>query len=220
MYDLEMLAEMGFCHGVENYSRWLDGRVVDQPPYTLIDYFPKDFLCFVDESHVTVPQIGGMFRGDRRRKDTLVDYGFRLPSALDNRPLRFEEWEKRVGQVVFVSATPAEYELEKSGGVVVEQIIRPTGLIDPAVEMRPAKNQVEDLLGEIRKRVAARRPRARHDPDQAHGRGAHELLPGRRHPRALPALRGPDDRAHRDPARPAQRRVRRAGRASTCCARA
>ncbi len=153
MYDIEMLSEMGFCHGVENYSRWLDGRVENQPPYTLIDYFPKDFLCFVDESHVTVPQIGGMFRGDRRRKETLVDYGFRLPSALDNRPLRFEEWEQRVGQVVFVSATPAEYELEKSGGIVVEQIIRPTGLIDPEIEIRPAKNQVEDLLGEIRKRV-------------------------------------------------------------------
>jgi excinuclease ABC subunit B len=153
MYDIEMLSEMGFCHGVENYSRWLDGRVENQPPYTLIDYFPKDFLCFVDESHVTVPQIGGMFRGDRRRKETLVEYGFRLPSALDNRPLRFEEWEERVGQVMFVSATPAEYELEKSGGIVVEQIIRPTGLTDPAVEMRPAKNQVEDLLGEIRKRV-------------------------------------------------------------------
>lgn len=153
MYDIEMLSEMGFCHGVENYSRWLDGRVENQPPYTLIDYFPKDFLCFVDESHVTVPQVGGMYRGDRRRKETLVDYGFRLPSALDNRPLRFEEWEQRVGQTVFVSATPAEYELEKSGGIVVEQIIRPTGLIDPEVEIRPAKNQVEDLLGEIRKRV-------------------------------------------------------------------
>ncbi|MFI5315509.1 MAG: excinuclease ABC subunit UvrB [Myxococcota bacterium] len=154
MYDLEMLAEMGFCHGVENYSRWLDGRVVNQPPYTLIDYFPKDFLCFVDESHVTVPQIGGMYRGDRRRKETLVDYGFRLPSALDNRPLRFEEWEQRIAQTLFVSATPAEYELEKSVGVVVEQIIRPTGLIDPEVEVRPAKTQVDDLLGEIRARVA------------------------------------------------------------------
>ena len=154
MYDLEMLAEMGFCHGVENYSRWLDGRVKDQPPYTLIDYFPKDFLCFVDESHVTVPQIGGMFRGDRRRKETLVDFGFRLESALDNRPLRFEEWEQRVGQTLFVSATPAEYELEKSIGVIVEQIIRPTGLCDPEVQVRPARNQVEDLLGEIRERVA------------------------------------------------------------------
>jgi excinuclease ABC subunit B len=154
MYDLEMLAEMGFCHGVENYSRWLDGRVQDQPPYTLIDYFPKDFLCFVDESHVTVPQVGGMYRGDRRRKETLVEYGFRLPSALDNRPLKFEEWEQRIGQTLFVSATPSEYELEKSGGVIVEQIIRPTGLMDPEVEVRPAKTQVEDLLGEIRERVA------------------------------------------------------------------
>jgi excinuclease ABC subunit B len=153
MYDIEMLSEMGFCHGVENYSRWLDGRVENQPPFTLIDYFPSDFLCFVDESHVTVPQVGGMYRGDRRRKETLVDYGFRLPSALDNRPLRFEEWEQRMGQVIFVSATPSEYELEKSGGIIVQQIIRPTGLVDPEVEMRPAKNQVEDLLGEIRKRV-------------------------------------------------------------------
>jgi len=153
MYDLEMLSEMGFCHGVENYSRWLDGRSAGQTPFTLIDYFPEDFVCFVDESHVGVPQIGGMFRGDRRRKDTLVDYGFRLPSALDNRPLRFEEWEQKVERVFFVSATPADYELQKSGGVIVEQIIRPTGLIDPECEIRPARNQVEDLLEEIRKRV-------------------------------------------------------------------
>jgi excinuclease ABC subunit B len=153
MYDLEMLSEMGFCHGVENYSRWLDGRSAGQTPFTLIDYFPKDFVCFVDESHVGVPQIAGMFRGDRRRKDTLVDYGFRLPSALDNRPLRFEEWEAKVERVIFVSATPADYELAESGGVIVEQIIRPTGLIDPECEVRPARNQVEDLLEEIRKRV-------------------------------------------------------------------
>ena len=153
MYDVEMLSEMGFCHGVENYSRWLDGRSEGQTPHTLHDYFPKDFLCFVDESHVTIPQLGGMSRGDRRRKETLVDYGFRLPSALDNRPLRFEEWEARVDQVQFVSATPAEYELRMSQGVVVEQIIRPTGLMDPEVEIRPARNQVEDLLSEIRERV-------------------------------------------------------------------
>ena len=153
MYDAEMLSEMGFCHGVENYSRWLDGRTQGQSPHTLHDYFPSDFLCFVDESHVTIPQLGGMFRGDRRRKETLVDYGFRLPSALDNRPLRFEEWEERVNQVLFLSATPADYELQKSSGVVVEQIIRPTGLMDPEVEIRPARNQVEDLLGEIRERV-------------------------------------------------------------------
>jgi excinuclease ABC subunit B len=154
MYDLEMLAEMGFCHGVENYSRWLDGRSEGQTPYTLIDYFPEDFLCFVDESHVTVPQIGGMYRGDRQRKQTLVDYGFRLPSALDNRPLRFEEWRTKVGQVFYVSATPGTYELESCKGVIVEQIIRPTGLLDPQVELRPARNQVEDLLQEIRGRIA------------------------------------------------------------------
>jgi excinuclease ABC subunit B len=150
MYDMEMLSEFGFCHGVENYSRWLDGRAAGETPYTLLSYFPKDFLVFADESHVTVPQIGGMYRGDRRRKETLVEYGFRLPSALDNRPLRFDEWEQRAPQVVFVSATPGPYELEKSRGVVTEQIIRPTGLIDPEVEVRPAQNQIEDLLGEIR----------------------------------------------------------------------
>jgi excinuclease ABC subunit B len=155
MYDLEMLEEMGFCHGVENYSRWLDGRSPGQAPYTLYDYFRDDGLVFLDESHVTVPQIGGMFRGDRARKETLVEYGFRLPSALDNRPLRFEEWEARARTRVYVSATPAEYELAKSQGVVVEQIIRPTGLVDPHVEVRKAAGQVDDLMGEIRKRVAA-----------------------------------------------------------------
>jgi excinuclease ABC subunit B len=154
MYDLEMLQEMGFCHGVENYSRWLDGREAGDPPYTLLSYFPSDFITFVDESHVTVPQIGGMFRGDRRRKETLVEFGFRLPSALDNRPLRFDEWEERVPQVVYVSATPGEFELEGCKGVVVEQIIRPTGLTDPELEVRPAGNQVEDLLGVIQERVA------------------------------------------------------------------
>jgi excinuclease ABC subunit B len=154
MYDLEMLSEMGYCAGIENYSRWLDGRSAGETPYTLLDYFPEDRLVFVDESHVTVPQIGGMYRGDRSRKETLVEYGFRLPSALDNRPLRFEEWEAKAPQVVYVSATPGDYELERSKGVVVEQIIRPTGLMDPEVEIRPAANQVEDLLSEIRARVA------------------------------------------------------------------
>ncbi|MFP6660563.1 MAG: excinuclease ABC subunit UvrB [Myxococcota bacterium] len=154
LYDLEMLEEMGFCNGVENYSRWLDGRSAGQRPYTLYDYLPDDALVVMDESHVSVPQVGAMYRGDRSRKETLVDFGFRLPSALDNRPLRFDEWEARVGQVIFLSATPADYELEKSGGVVVEQIIRPTGLMDPGVEVRPAAGQVDDLLGEIRKRVA------------------------------------------------------------------
>jgi excinuclease ABC subunit B len=155
LYDLEMLEETGFCQGVENYSRWLDGRAEGEAPYTLFDYFPEDRLVFIDESHVSVPQIGGMYRGDRARKETLVEYGFRLPSALDNRPLRFDEWEERAPQRVYVSATPGDFELEKSGGVVAEQIIRPTGLTDPSVEVRQAAGQVDDLLGEIRSRVAA-----------------------------------------------------------------
>ncbi len=154
LYDLEMLEQMGFCHGVENYSRWLDGREAGQTPYTLFDYFPEDKLVVLDESHVSVPQIGGMFRGDRARKETLVEFGFRLPSALDNRPLRFDEWEARAPQRVYVSATPADFELEKCGGVVVEQILRPTGLLDPVVDLRPAQGQVDDLLGEIRAVVA------------------------------------------------------------------
>jgi excinuclease ABC subunit B len=148
-YDLEMMQEMGFCQGIENYSRHLDGREPGQPPYTLLDYFPKDFIVFIDESHVTVPQIGGMYAGDRSRKQTLVDYGFRLPSALDNRPLTFEEFEERVFQAVYVSATPAEYE-RKHSSVIVEQIIRPTGLVDPEVEVRPVQGQIDDLLQEIR----------------------------------------------------------------------
>jgi len=155
MYDLEMLEEMGFCHGVENYSRWLDGREAGQTPYTLYDYFPDDVLVVLDESHISVPQIGGMYRGDRARKETLVEFGWRLPSALDNRPLRFDEWEERAPQRLYVSATPGDYELERCKGVVVEQIIRPTGLVDPRVEIRPAQGQVDDLLGEIRGRVEA-----------------------------------------------------------------
>ncbi len=155
LYDLEMLESMGFCHGVENYSRWLDGRAPGQSPYTLYDYFPDDLLLVLDESHITVPQIGAMYRGDRARKETLVEYGFRLPSALDNRPLRFDEWYQRLRQALYVSATPGDWELEQAGGVVVEQIIRPTGLVDPVVEIRPASGQVDDLLGEIRTRIAA-----------------------------------------------------------------
>ena len=154
-YDLEMLKEMGFCHGVENYSRWLDGRAAGQTPYTLYDYLPEDMLVVMDESHISVPQVGAMYRGDRARKETLVDYGFRLPSALDNRPMRLDEWQESVGQAIYLSATPADYELEKSGGVVVEQIIRPTGLMDPTVEIRPAEGQVDDLLGVVRECVAA-----------------------------------------------------------------
>jgi excinuclease ABC subunit B len=155
MFDLEMLEQMGFCPGIENYSRWLSGRRAGDPPPCLLDYFPDDFLLVIDESHQTVPQIGAMYRGDRSRKETLVAYGFRLPSALDNRPLKFEEFEAIVGQAIYVSATPAEYELERAQGVVVEQIIRPTGLTDPEVEVRPVGTQVDDLLGEIRKRVEA-----------------------------------------------------------------
>src|SRR6188768_3969053 len=153
LYDLEMLEQMGRCKGIENYSRHLSGRAPGEPPPTLLDYFPKDYLLFVDESHQTVPQISSMFKGDRSRKETLVEFGFRLPSALDNRPLRFDEWESRTGQKIFVSATPADYELQSSEGVVVEQIIRPTGLLDPEIEVRPVGSQVDDLLGEIRERI-------------------------------------------------------------------
>ncbi len=150
LFDLEMLTELGYCQGIENYSRHLTGRAPGEPPPTLLDYFPRDFLCIVDESHVTVPQVQGMFHGDRSRKQTLVEFGFRLPSALDNRPLTFEEFEARLHQVMFVSATPGPYELRQSEGEVVEQLIRPTGLLDPAVEVRPAAHQVDDLLAEIR----------------------------------------------------------------------
>ncbi len=154
-YDLEMMAVLGYCNGIENYSRHFTGRDPGDPPPCLLDYFPKDYLMVVDESHVTIPQIGGMYRGDRSRKTTLVDHGFRLPSALDNRPLKFEEWQQKVHQIIYVSATPGDYELEKCEGIVVEQIIRPTGLIDPVVEIRPATEQVDDVYGEIRERVDA-----------------------------------------------------------------
>jgi excinuclease ABC subunit B len=153
-FDLEMLREFGYCHGIENYSRHLSGRAPGEPPYTLMDYFPEDFLTVIDESHATVPQIGGMYQGDASRKRTLVEYGFRLPSALDNRPLTFGEFEHRVRQAVYVSATPGPYEYEKAGGCVVEQIVRPTGLLDPEMQVRPVKGQVDDLLHEIRERAA------------------------------------------------------------------
>src|SRR3989338_1969951 len=152
-YDMEMLLEVGYCHGIENYSRHLSGRAPGETPYTLFDYFPKDFFLIVDESHVSVPQITGMYHGDRARKETLVEYGFRLPSALDNRPLRFDEWESMIHQIMFVSATPAPYELKKCQGKVVEQIIRPTGLVDPIIYVKPAKTQVDDLLKQIKKRA-------------------------------------------------------------------
>jgi len=149
-FDIEMMEEMGFCQGIENYSRHFDGRAAGEPPYTLMDYFPRDFLLVIDESHITVSQVGGMYRGDRSRKETLVNYGFRLPSALDNRPLTFQEFAVKQNQTIYISATPADYELQAAGGVVVEQVIRPTGLIDPAIEVRPAAGQVDDLLHEAR----------------------------------------------------------------------
>jgi excinuclease ABC subunit B len=156
MFDLEMIREIGYCHGIENYARHLTDREPGAPPPTLLDYLPKDALVIVDESHQTVPQVRGMYHGDRSRKETLVNFGFRLPSAMDNRPLNFEEWEARVFQAVFVSATPGPYELAKSGGVVVEQVIRPTGLLDPPVDVRPVRGQVDDLLAEIRERASRR----------------------------------------------------------------
>jgi excinuclease ABC subunit B len=155
-FDVEMMKETGYCHGIENYSRHLSGRLPGEPPPTLLDYLPADAMIFIDESHQTVPQLRGMYHGDRSRKQTLVDYGFRLPSALDNRPLKFEEFERRVSQAIYVSATPGPYELTKSSGVVTEQIIRPTGLVDPEIEVRPTKNQIDDLLAEIRERAEAR----------------------------------------------------------------
>ncbi len=152
-YDLEMIEEIGFCKGIENYSRHLTGRKPGEPPPTLLDYFPEDFLCIIDESHVTVPQVSGMYNGDRARKTTLVEYGFRLPSALDNRPLKFDEFMNRVNQVIYVSATPSQFELQKARGIVVEQVVRPTGLLDPTIEIRPTEKQVDNLLDEIRKSV-------------------------------------------------------------------
>ncbi len=152
--DIEMLQELGYCHGIENYARHLTGRPPGAPPPALLDYFPEDFITFIDESHITVPQIGGMYAGDRSRKKTLVEFGFRLPSALDNRPLRFDEFQKAIGQAIYISATPGPWELEAAGDAVVEQVIRPTGLVDPKMEVRPATTQVDDLLEEIRKRAA------------------------------------------------------------------
>ncbi|MCK9294609.1 MAG: excinuclease ABC subunit UvrB [Desulfobulbaceae bacterium] len=154
MFDLEMISELGYCNGIENYSRHLTGRSPGEPPPTLLDYFPPDFILFADESHITIPQIGGMYRGDRSRKETLVNFGFRLPSALDNRPLQFDEFDRRINQAVYVSATPGNFEIDRARGRVVEQIIRPTGLLDPAIEVRPAVSQVDDLLEEVRQRAA------------------------------------------------------------------
>ena len=152
-YDIEMIRELGYCSGIENYSRFFDRRKPGTRPFCLLDYFPKDFLCVIDESHVTIPQISGMYGGDRSRKMNLVEYGFRLPSAIDNRPLNFNEFENIIGQSIFLSATPGDYELEKTAGLIVEQVVRPTGLLDPPIEVRPTKNQIDDLLDEIAKQV-------------------------------------------------------------------
>ena len=152
-YDIEMMRELGYCSGIENYSRYFDGRTPGSRPFCLLDFFPDDYILIIDESHVTIPQVRAMFGGDRSRKQNLVEYGFRLPSALDNRPLKFDEFEAMINQVLFVSATPADYELQKSEGVVVEQVIRPTGLLDPVVEIKPSMNQIDDLLEEINQRI-------------------------------------------------------------------
>ena len=171
-FDLEMIKQIGYCHGIENYSRHFSGRLPGQAPPTLLDYLPHDALMFLDESHQTIPQLQGMYHGDRSRKEQLVKYGFRLPSALDNRPLTFEEFENRVHQAVYVSATPGPYELTKTGGAVIEQILRPTGLVDPEVTIRPIRGQVDDLLHEIRAARRTRPARAGDHADQAHGRGS------------------------------------------------
>ena len=219
MFDLEMIRQIGYCHGIENYSRHFSGRLPGEAPPTLLDYLPHDHLIFIDESHQTIPQLQGMYHGDRSRKNVLVNYGFRLPSALDNRPLTFEEFENRVNQVLYVSATPGPYELTKSAGVVVEQIIRPTGLVDPQIEVRPIKGQVDDLLHEIRERVEQQRARTGDHADQAHGRGSGRVLHRGRREVRLPALRNRRAGSHEDPARSAPRRIRRAHRHQSVCAK-
>ena len=212
MFDLAMMKEIGYCHGIENYSRHLSGRAPGEPPPTLLDYLPADALIIVDESHQTVPQVRGMYAGDRSRKEVLVEYGFRLPSALDNRPLNFVEWETRVSQVVFVSATPGPYELRQSGGVIVEQIIRPTGLVDPVIDIRSVKGQIDDLLEEIRQ-VAARGERVLVTTlTKRMAEDLTQVLPGARGARAVSALGHRHARARADPPRSAAWRVRRARR--------
>ncbi len=187
-YDIEMMRQVGSCSGIENYSMHLDGRTAGTAPNCLLDYFPEDFLLVLDESHVTVPQIGAMYEGDASRKRTLVDHGFRLPSAMDNRPLKWEEFLERIGQTVYLSATPGNYETAQADGIV-EQIIRPTGLIDPEIVLKPTKGQIDDLLHEINLRAAQERAGARHDADQEDGRGPHRLPVGQGRSGSLPALR-------------------------------
>ena len=210
-YDMEMMRELGFCNGIENYSRILDGRPPGSAPHTLLDYFPSDYVVFVDESHQTVPQIGGMYEGDRSRKQTLVDFGFRLPSALDNRPLRFDEFLEKVPQAVFVSATPGAWELRQSTRVA-EQLIRPTYLVDPEVELRPTKQPDRRPAERDPPARGDGRARARHDADEEDGRGPDRLPARGGREDALPAQRGRHARAHPDHPRAAPRRLRRARR--------
>ena len=210
-YDIEMMRQIGTCSGIENYSRHIDGRSAGEPPNCLLDYFPDDFLLVVDESHVTVPQIGGMYEGDMSRKRTLVDHGFRLPSATDNRPLRFEEFANRIGQAVYLSATPGNYELARADGVV-EQIIRPTGLVDPQVIIKPTQGQIDDLMGEIKLRADKNERTLVTTLDQEDGRGSDRLSAGERRPHSLSALRGRHAAPDRAAPRAADGRLRRAGR--------
>ena len=211
-YDVEMMRQVGSCAGIENYSMHIDGRGYGTPPNCLLDYFPEDFVLVVDESHVAVPQIGGMYEGDMSRKRNLVDHGFRLPSAMDNRPLRWEEFLERIGQTIYLSATPGNYELDKVQGDVVEQIIRPTGLVDPEVVVKPTKGQIDDLIHEINDAHREERAGPGHHADQEDVGGPHRLPPRRRRPHPLPPLRGRHPQADRAAARPAPRRLRRAGR--------
>ena len=211
-YDIEMMRQVGFCNGIENYSMHMDGRAPGDPAYTLLDYFPDDFVTVIDESHVTIPQIGGMYEGDASRKRILIEHGFRLPSAADNRPLRFDEFLERVGQMVFLSATPGPWEMQQAQGEFVEQVIRPTGLVDPQVVVKPTKGQIDDLMHEIRLRTERGRAGPGHHADQEDGRGPHRLPAGERHPGALPALRGGHAAPGRAAQGAAQGRLRRAGR--------
>ena len=219
MFDLEMMREIGYCHGIENYSRHLSDRVEGEPPPTLLDYLPSDALTIVDESHQTVPQVRGMYHGDRARKTVLVEYGFRLPSALDNRPLSFEEWETRAGQVIFVSATPGPYELTATGGVVVEQIIRPTGLVDPVVEQRPVKGQVDDLLHEIRTRAERRERVLVTTLTKRMAEDLTQFLPGARGAREIFAFGHRYPGARRDPGATCAVACSMSSSGSTCCVR-
>ena len=218
-FDLEMIAATGCCAGIENYSRFLTGRLPGEPPPTLFEYLPENALLFVDESHQTVPQIGAMARGDHRRKITLAEYGFRLPSCIDNRPLRFNEWDVMRPQTVAVSATPGPWELEQTSGVFVEQVIRPTGLIDPPVEIKPVEDQVDDLIVEAKKTAAEGLSHARHDADQADGRGSHRIPARGGHAGPLHAFRRRDAGADRADPRPAGWASTTCWSGSTCCAR-